>query len=133
MSRLSTWSAGEPGVVRLETVTDSITALALEGECDIATAPDVDEHVGQVLAQGKHLVIDVSGATFIDSSIVRALFAADDLAKARGRVFVMQVDGMARVNRTLALTGADTSLPTAASRAEAIDLVTARAGDPVSR
>jgi anti-sigma B factor antagonist len=103
--------------------TDGIVALDLEGEFDIDGAPGLLDHVERVLAAGKDLIVNLSGATFIDSSIVHTLFQAAEDAKRAGRVFVLQFGTHAAVERVLSITGADKHLDTAPTRQEAVELV----------
>jgi anti-sigma B factor antagonist len=114
---------GAAGNIRVVRATDTITALDLDGEFDISTAPELVERVRSVLDQGKHLIINLSDASFIDSSIVHALFTADTEARQHGRVFVLQFGTAARVERVLTISGADKKLLTAPTRADAIDLI----------
>ena len=94
----------EPG--ELSSIIESgIVALDLEGEFDIDTAPTILEHAKDVLAAGKNLIVNLSGATFIDSSVVQALFKADEGAKSAGRVFVLQFGTHAAVERVLSIVG----------------------------
>src|SRR5436309_11356192 len=106
-------------VLRVVEATDGIVALDLEGEFDIDSAPTILEHAKDVLAAGKNLIVNLSGATFIDSSVVHALFKADEGAKSAGRVFVLQFGTHAAVERVLSITGADRHLATAPTRAKA--------------
>jgi anti-sigma B factor antagonist len=47
--------------------------LSLHGEHDIATQPSLREQLGHVRAAGGPIVVDLSAAGFVDSSIVGAL------------------------------------------------------------
>jgi len=47
--------------------------LSLHGEHDIATQPSLREQLGHVRAAGGPIVVDLSGASFVDSTIVGAL------------------------------------------------------------
>jgi len=47
--------------------------LSLHGEHDIATQPSLREQLGHVRAAGGPIVVDLSAAGFIDSTIVGAL------------------------------------------------------------
>jgi len=123
---MTTASEIEQPVVRMVDATDGIVALDLEGEFDIDSAPTILEHANEVLAAGKNLIVNLSGATFIDSSVVHALFKADEGAKGAGRVFVLQFGTHAAVERVLSITGADRTLRTAKTRNAAIELIRQR-------
>lgn len=118
-------------IIHLVDATQTIVALDLEGEFDIVTAPDLIDHAERALAAGKDLIINLTDATFIDSSILHALFDADTAAKAAGRGFVLQFGTHAAVERVLSVTGTDKKLATAPTRAQAIALIEQR-HDPCS-
>jgi len=125
MSVSTTPEIGAP-VIHVTEPTDSVTALDLEGEFDVDAAPGIVEHTGRVLREGRHLIVNLSGATFIDSSIVHALFKADEAAKSADRMFVLQFGTHAAVEKVLSITGADEHLETAPTRERAIELIEAR-------
>jgi anti-anti-sigma factor len=50
-----------------------IWVLSLRGEHDISTEPSLSEQLGRVTAVGGPVIIDLSDADFIDSSILRVL------------------------------------------------------------
>ena len=59
-----------------------ITLVELSGELDIAATSDVRAYVASA-AGGGGLVLDLSGATFVDSSMLKELLRAnDELARA---------------------------------------------------
>jgi anti-anti-sigma factor len=47
--------------------------LTLHGEHDLATQPSLRDQLGHVAAAGGPIVVDLSHATFLDSSVIRAL------------------------------------------------------------
>ncbi len=107
--------------------TDTITAVSLEGEWDLTTAPELIAIAQRLTAQGQHLIIDLSEVTFIDASTVRALLEADRLARERGCDLVVQLGGAGFAERVLGITGADRRLATAATRRAALQFVAAPA------
>jgi anti-sigma B factor antagonist len=84
--------------------------IALSGELDIATAPQLEEEVQRLEAEGRRLiVIDLRGLEFMDSSGLRALLAADTRARERGaRVVIVRGDD--RIQRVLRITRLDERL-----------------------
>ena len=104
-------------------VADGIAALDLEGEFDLTAADAIVEQAEEILAAGKHLIVNLSGATFIDSSTIQALFKADAAARKAGRVVVLQFGSRASVARVLSITGADEALPIRPTREQAIELI----------
>lgn len=120
---MATFSEATVPDIRVVDATDEIVALDLEGEFDISSSPELAEHATRVLQAGKHLIVNLSDVTFIDSSIVHALFAVDAKAHEFGRTFVLQFGTHAAVERVLQITGTDKALRTAATRAAAIRLI----------
>ena len=54
----------------------AVTMVALCGEHDLSTVPTLQAELDPVITTGRRVVVDLSEATFIDSSIVGALFHA---------------------------------------------------------
>jgi anti-anti-sigma factor len=52
----------------------SVWLLRLRGEHDIATAASLDAQLEAVFRPGANVIVDLSDAVFIDSSIVSAIF-----------------------------------------------------------
>ena len=50
--------------------------VALCGEHDVSTAPAVQSELDAILATDANVVVDLTEATFIDSSIVRVIYVA---------------------------------------------------------
>jgi anti-anti-sigma factor len=103
--------------------TDTIIALDLQGEFDFNDADTIADHARRALESHRHLIVNLSDVTFIDSSIVHALFKAQAAAEDAGRRFVLQFGTHAIVERVLSITEADTKFVTAPSRSEAIRLI----------
>ena len=61
--------------LRLSTRThDASTVVALSGELDLATAPELDTYLDGVLTDsGPRIVLDLSGLSFMDSTGIRIL------------------------------------------------------------
>ena len=79
--------------------------LALTGELDLATAPRVEEELEQAeRARPGRIVLDLRGLTFIDSSGLRVIVAADARARAEGRRLTL-VQGPEAVRRVFEITG----------------------------
>ena len=58
-----------PAESRIEIVCRSgVWILALRGEHDLATRPSLEEELGRVAAAGGRVVVDLSHASFLDSS-----------------------------------------------------------------
>ena len=60
-----------------ESPAGGVGVLAAGGEIDYATSPLLHEHIaGHIKAGPRHLVIDLSAATFIDSTAIGVLMGA---------------------------------------------------------
>jgi anti-anti-sigma factor len=123
MSRRPAVRSDAAGSIRVIQATEVITALDLEGEFDLSTAPMLTEHAEGVLAEAKHLIINLSRSTFIDSSVIHALLHAAAAAKGRGSLLVIELGTEAIVERVITLTGTDRQIATVPTRAEAIRFI----------
>jgi anti-anti-sigma factor len=85
--------------------------VVLAGELDIGSAPEVEQVLRKVESDGATtLTIDLRGLTFMDSTGLRMLVAADKRAKDEGRSLRI-IRGPAPVQRILDLTGLGDKLP----------------------
>ena len=118
------------GEARLQVTheTERIAAISLEGEFDLTNSTLVMEQAEQTLDDHDHLIIDLSHATFIDSSTIRALVQTHNAAVKRGQVVVLQLATAATVERVLQVSGIDELLPRGTTRREAIQIVEQLAG-----
>ncbi len=84
---------------------DGVTRLLVRGELDMATGDDLEEQVALVLRdRPDHLIVDLAGLTFCDSSGIDVLLAAREAAWRTGAGFqVSRPHGI--VHRTLTVTG----------------------------
>ena len=64
------------GEVRSEAGGEGIEIVVLEGEHDLGTLPQVREAFETTAGEEKALIIDLSSATFVDSSILGAVLDA---------------------------------------------------------
>ena len=64
---------------------DGATIVALDGEFDLATAPEVrDAVLGAVTSNGDRVAVDMTACTFIDSTGLRILVEAGRKMQERG-------------------------------------------------
>ncbi|MYW05944.1 STAS domain-containing protein [Streptomyces sp. SID3343] len=101
--------------------TDGDLALAhIVGELDIATAPRLRAQALALIEQGhRHLILDLGGVTFCDSSGFNALVGIFRCAKtADGTLVLAAVPD--RLERLLDLTGLSTLLPAHPTAAHAL-------------
>lgn len=84
--------------------------IELAGELDLATAPKLEDELRRVEDDGPAVVVlDLRPLSFMDSSGLRALLAADSRAREAGRRLVL-VRGDERVQRVLRITRLDERL-----------------------
>jgi anti-anti-sigma factor len=103
--------------------TEGIVAISLEGEFDLANSTLITEQAEQALDDQNHLIIDLTGATFIDSSTIYALVKTHKRAVERRQVIVLQLATAAAVERALQISGIDQRLACATTRREAIQTI----------
>lgn len=84
--------------------------LALTGELDIASAPELESRLSAVEAGGvKTVVVDLRGLDFMDSTGLRVLVAADARAREASRRLVL-VRGGQTIQKVFRVTGLDERL-----------------------
>jgi anti-sigma B factor antagonist len=123
-------AAGEAGRGRTDRpevvvdVRESATVVSLAGEHDVFTAPEVRGRFASPLDAGTPLVIDLSAAAFVDSSILGAVIGAVQRARDAdlGIAVVLPGEGTT-THRIFEITGLLPLMPQAASVDDALDLV----------
>ena len=60
----------------LDESADDVVVVVVEGEHDIYTAPTLRERLDEALGKGGGIVVDLTAATFVDSSVLGALLDA---------------------------------------------------------
>lgn len=111
------------GAIRVVPETGEIVAVCLEGEFDLGNAPVLREHVHSALETGKDLIVDLSEATFIDSSVISVLFDAAKAVDGRDQTVALQLATAPVVERALELVAIESVLPRAHSRTEAVQMI----------
>lgn len=66
-------SGSDIGAIRVVPETEEILAVSLEGEFDLTNAPCLSDEIERALDRGNGLIVDLSEATFIDSSVIHVL------------------------------------------------------------
>jgi anti-sigma B factor antagonist len=99
------------------------TVVAVGGELDAASTPDLEGPLGQAAADGNAVVLDLSGCEFVDSTGLHAIIDARSAIEERGGRFALVCTENGPVARVIevALPGMITLHPT---RASAVDAVT---------
>ena len=113
----------------LDESADDVVVVLVEGEHDIYTAPTLRERLDEALERGGGVVVDLTAATFVDSSVLGALLDARRRALEAGQGFVVCVGDAVEpgVQRILDITGLVPVLPVVNGRDAAIE--TARSGN----
>jgi anti-anti-sigma factor len=111
----------------IEVIYPSPGAAVVEctGEHDMTTRDEVDRLFGLLVTENDLVVIDVSGARFIDSSFVNNVLKADRLARQQGKVLRLQVGTTPIVRRVLEISGIVDKLDCVEKRDEALRPVAA--------
>lgn len=88
------------------------TVVRVQGELDIATAPDLEQAVLRPRAPGERVVLDFAGLRFMDSTGLRILLRARTEARAgRWELYLRNVPD--NVQRLFAISGVDETVPPA--------------------
>jgi anti-sigma B factor antagonist len=105
-----------------EPADDGTYVVAVRGEIDLFTAPEFKEKIAAALDSGSSLVVvDLCGATFMDSSSLGILIAAHRRLQLAGGRMAIAADAPAILN-TFAITGLDGVLDVTRTRDEALAL-----------
>ena len=100
-----------------------VLAVVVTGEQDIYTAPALRDRLEQGLEAESGVIVDLSGSTFLDSSILGALLEARRQAQERslGYVVCLGEEPEPGVARILEITGLVPVFPVVRSRDEALE------------
>ncbi len=110
-----------PGEIALDHIEPGVAVITFSGEHDLNTAPVLRKRLARALEQGDRVVVDLSGAAFVDSSILGAVLDARREAGERGVGFAIAISNGARpVERVLDVTGLRSALPVHSSREDAV-------------
>lgn len=90
---------------------ESSVRVLVRGELDLSTSPALGETLGHEITDGKSVVVDLSGVTFIDATALNTLIRALRLCGANGGGFRISPDLPALVSRAFQITGLDALLP----------------------
>ena len=112
---------------------DGLAVLTISGEHDLSTAPNLRRRIDVLLDEGTDTVVDLSPATFIDSSILGVILDGRRRAsEAKIGFAVARSNGSDAVDRVLEVTGLRTELPVHAHREEAITAASDDSGNSPS-
>jgi anti-anti-sigma factor len=111
------------GAIRVVRERDSVVAVCLDGEFDMANAPVLHNEINGALATGDDVIVDLGQATFIDSSVIHVLFASVRAAREQHRRLVLQLGTAPIVERALELAAIERVVARAHDREEAVRLL----------
>ena len=116
-----------PGAIRLVDETEHIVAVCLEGDLDRTHAAALDASIDRALQSGNDLILDMSEATFIDSSVIDSVVRAAQSAGRTHQAIVLQLGTAAIVERILEIVKIEEVVPRAHDRQEALRVIQRRA------
>ena len=99
-----------------------VAVLYVKGEHDLDTAPTLRERLATLHGEGCSVILDLTEATFIDSSILAAIVDGHRTANDNGLSFVVTLgpSGSPGVRRILQITGLSEALTVRERREEAL-------------
>ena len=111
-----------------ESIDAETHVIELGGEVDLYTAPEFKERLVQVIEDGKkQLVVDLSKATFIDSTTLGVLVGGVKRLRPSGGSLALVCTDQ-NITKIFEITGLDRVFPIHASREEALQAVAAGEG-----
>jgi anti-sigma B factor antagonist len=116
----------------LEFARGGVCVISVAGEADVHAAPELEQRLAEGCASPglRRVVVDLSGATFLDSVALSVLIAAQRRLKTRGiPLEVVCID--ANIRRLLTITGLDRLFTVHDSLAQ-LEGGTGTTGSPVS-
>ena len=124
-----------PGAIRFVREMDKVVAVCLDGDFDRTNVSALDAQIDVALQEGNDLILDMSDATFVDSSVIHAVVRAAQSARRREQAIVLQLGTAATVERVLEVVQIEQVLPRAHDRQEALRMIqqqAANAGPPAA-
>jgi anti-sigma B factor antagonist len=119
------------GEIALERTDPGMAVLTISGEHDLSTAPNLRRRLDGLIEERTPTVVDLSPATFIDSSIIGVILDGRRRAADEKIGFaVARSNGSDAVDRVLEVTGLRTELPVHARREEALVAASGNHGKP---
>jgi anti-anti-sigma factor len=112
------------GRIEVSNVAPHVWVVAVHGEHDLSTVSQVDDAVSAVFAAGSRMVIDLTSASFIDSTILKGLLQAREKANQQSSdelVIVAPPGTMPR--RVIDMIGIATWIPIFDSREAALNAI----------
>lgn len=110
------------GRLQFDTTEPGVAIVMLEGEHELFSAPKLQRQLDGLIREGLSIVIDLTQATFLDSSVVAVLLRARERSDEARVPFSIVLDDSTGepVRRMFEITGLSSILPVVGSRAEAL-------------
>jgi anti-sigma B factor antagonist len=103
-----------------EPVDDNTHVVAVRGEIDIFTAPEFKSLISGAIDAGRDtIIVDLAGASFIDSSSLGVLISAHRRLRLHEGRLIIACD-VPEVRKTFTITGLDSVLEIVDTRADAL-------------
>jgi anti-anti-sigma factor len=99
---------------------EGVAVVECKGEHDLTTKHEIADLLNRLLVENQLVVVDVSEASFVDSSFINNLFVADSFASRHGKRFRLQYGTPPTVHRVLEISGVLDKLDLAHTREEAL-------------
>jgi anti-sigma B factor antagonist len=116
-----------PGEIGLEQRDSGVVIVSLRGEHDLTTAPALRERMEEAVGRRTGVLVDLTSAEFIDSSIIGVVLEGQRRALEEGIGFAAALEGGGpAVRRVLEVTGLDTNLPVHSSLDAALEQAAAK-------
>jgi anti-anti-sigma factor len=111
-----------PFEVSVNSLDGGIQVIAVRGELDLSTAPDLERPLEEALANGEGpILVDLSECEFIDSTGIALIVRATQRLEGDGAGRTLAVCSYNdQVRRVLDITGLDVSIPVHRTRDEAL-------------
>jgi anti-sigma B factor antagonist len=106
--------------IRTEDLQD-VTVVCVRGEIDLATAPMLQNALRSAIQSGRHVVVDLANATYVDLRGFRTLIEAKDTLGERQALAVAASSPL--VHKVIEIIELATVLPVFHSRQEALNFV----------
>ena len=94
-----------PFAVIVVALSDHEVRVSVEGELDLVSAPELEEHLKHELLAGHDVLLDLSAMDFIDSTGLHAIVESVRTAKAVGRKLKLSADLPQHARRLMEIVG----------------------------
>jgi len=108
--------------IRIERPAEGSAVVVFEGEHDVTNRDELADVLLPLVQENRLVVVDLSQAAFVDSSIVYLLLGVQEEASGQDHVLRLQMATAAIVHKVFEVTGALDVLECVSTRAEALTL-----------